>query len=139
MFQRMLELLNEGGVGAVHFTYARTNFQVDVDGSNYAPGNKESSRGGRYHFAGIKRAIQSRLARTFQRRTASSVANPAVSNSSLPTMQMNAYLLNPLFQVLQQAGVREMHMAFTDHAGTLGTVLFFKKGPGTYLLPALCE
>lgn len=57
----------------------------------------------------------------------------------MPTMQMNSYLLNPLFQVLQQAGIREMHMAFSDHTGASGTVLFFRKGPSTYLLPALCE
>ena len=57
----------------------------------------------------------------------------------MPTMQMNAYLLNPLFQLFQQAGVREIHVAFSDHTGTLGMVLIFRKGPDAYLFPALCE
>jgi SAM-dependent methyltransferase len=135
LFQRLLELLNEGGVGAVHFTYARSDFQMDAGDSHYAPG----SRGGRYHLAGIKRAIQDRLARGLRRKSPSTGSNLEFSKSSMPTMQMNAYLLNPLFQILQQAGVREIHVAFSDHTDTLGIVLFFRKGPDAYLFPALCE
>jgi len=139
LFRRLLELLNQGGVGAVHFTYSRSCFPVDAGSSNYEPGRKPVFLGGRDHLAGIKRAIQNRLARSFQRKKPSPESNLESYKLSVPTMQMNSYSLNPLFQILQEAGVREMHLAFTDHTGALGTVLFFRKGAGAYLDSALCE
>jgi len=139
LFHRLLELLNQGGVGAVHFTYSHSCFPVDAGSSNYEPGRKAVFLGGRDHLAGIKRAIQNRLARSFQRKKPSPESNLESYKLSVPTMQMNSYSLNPLFQILQEAGVREMHLAFTDHTGALGTVLFFRKGAGAYLDPALCE
>jgi 2-polyprenyl-3-methyl-5-hydroxy-6-metoxy-1,4-benzoquinol methylase len=42
-------------------------------------------------------------------------------------MQMHPYNLTVIFQKLQSAGVGQMHVEFTNHAGFLGVVLFFKK------------
>jgi SAM-dependent methyltransferase len=139
LFRRLIELLNEGGVGAVHFTYSRSGFQVDADVLNYAPGTNGSSLGGRHHLAGIKRVMQNRLSRIFQRKASSSGNGSGSPKSSAPVMQMNSYLLNPLLQILQQAGVREMHMTLSDHGGALGAVLFFRKGTGSYPFPDLSE
>ncbi len=46
----------------------------------------------------------------------------------LPQMQMNAYPLNEVFQMIQEAGVRQMHVLPTDHGGCLGLVICFRKG-----------
>ena len=139
IFRRLVELLNEGGVGAVHCTYSRSSFPIDMEAANYIPAASGGFRGGRHHLAGIKHAMQNRLARSFRPKVVSSENRPEPGQSSAPTMQMNSYLLNLLFQILQQAGVREMHVAFSDHGGALGAVLFFKKGSGSYRFPALSE
>jgi SAM-dependent methyltransferase len=133
LFRRLLELLDTGGVGAIHLTYSRSQFPVDSGDPNYQPQKPGFSLGGWHHLAGVKHAIRQRLARMVPGRPTTPTGNPA------PTMQMISYLLNPLFQVLQQAGVRDLHLAFCDHSDALGVVLFFKKGPGVYLLPALIE
>jgi hypothetical protein len=46
----------------------------------------------------------------------------------VPEIQMNPYPLNVLFKLIQDAGVRHVHAEFTNHAGHLGALLFFRKG-----------
>jgi hypothetical protein len=46
----------------------------------------------------------------------------------VPEIQMNAYPLNPLFKLIQDAGVRHIHAELTNHADHLGAMLFFRKG-----------
>ena len=127
LFRRLLELLNQGGVGAVHFTYSQSCFPVDSGSANYEPGRKAVLLGGRDHLAGIKRAIQNRLARSFQRKKPSPESNLKSYKSSVPTMQMNSYSLNPLFQILQEAGVREVHLAFSRPYWCFGDGVVFQK------------
>jgi SAM-dependent methyltransferase len=51
-----------------------------------------------------------------------------------PQMQMNAYDLNPILLALQRAGVRRLHLEYTDHGGCYGVLLFFqKRGDDRYL------
>lgn len=50
-----------------------------------------------------------------------------LTRQATPVMQMNSYSLNLIFQILQEAGVRQIYVDFTDHGGNYGTVLFFKK------------
>jgi SAM-dependent methyltransferase len=47
----------------------------------------------------------------------------------VPQMQMNAYPLNAVCRVIQQAGVRQMHVLPTDHGGCLGVLMCFRKTP----------
>jgi hypothetical protein len=51
---------------------------------------------------------------------------PAKGPSDEPEMQMNPYTINPVFQALQAAGVRDCHVEFTDHGGTLGAMVVFR-------------
>jgi hypothetical protein len=34
-----------------------------------------------------------------------------------------------MFFLVQSAGIREMHVEFTDHGGELGVVLYFRRPP----------
>jgi hypothetical protein len=88
-------------------------------------------------LAQLFRALKERGEEIFQR--APGPAAGVEGKSPVPEMQMNPYLLNPIFQILQEAGVREMHLAFSDHTRSLGTVLFFKKGAASYAFPSLKE
>ena len=45
----------------------------------------------------------------------------------VPQMQMNTYALNAVCRIIQQAGVRQMHVLPTDHGGCLGVLLCFRK------------
>ena len=40
-------------------------------------------------------------------------------------MQMNWYSLDKVASKLQTAGVKEIFMEFTDHAGSLGVTIYF--------------
>lgn len=46
-------------------------------------------------------------------------------------MQMNAYPLNEMLFILQERGIRDVHVAFCDHDGQLGVFLYFRKTSGT--------
>ncbi len=48
----------------------------------------------------------------------------------VPQMQMNVYLLNEVFRLVQEAGGRRMQVLPTDHGGCLGLVICFRKAPG---------
>jgi len=52
----------------------------------------------------------------------------------LPQMQMNAYPLNEVFRLVQEAGVQWIQVLPTDHGGCLGLVLCFRKAPTTSYL-----
>jgi phosphohistidine phosphatase SixA len=53
---------------------------------------------------------------------------------SLPQMQMNAYSLDDVFQIIQSSGIRQIHVLPTDHGGCLGLVLCFRKVPNASYL-----
>jgi ubiquinone/menaquinone biosynthesis C-methylase UbiE len=103
LFRRLLELLSEGGIGVLHFTYAKATLGSD----QFNPPTPPVVKSKRW---------------SLRRRTA-----PVVEGT--PRMQMNSYPLNPIFHHLQLSGVRRMLVEFSDHGGELGVRLFFQKIP----------
>ncbi len=138
IFQRILEMLNAGGVGAIHFTYSRSNYPILDNKLDYASLSQDLDLGGKHYLRGLVNAVKKRIRKTILDAKSGLKLQPS-SSESQPTMQMNAYLLNPIFQILQQSGVREFHIAYSEHSSTMGMVLFFKKGKDEYLFPGLFE
>ncbi len=99
IFGRLLERLEEGGVGVVHFTYAKS----------YRP---------RRVLPWVKRHVP------FAREAINLIRGRQLD---APEMQMNDYDLNALFLSLQRKRVRTLHVEFTDHGGDLGVLVFFRK------------
>jgi 2-polyprenyl-3-methyl-5-hydroxy-6-metoxy-1,4-benzoquinol methylase len=95
----LLACLNPGGVGVLHFTYAKSRkiseittwISVNIPyGGNFI----QFLRGGDF-FA--------------------------------PLMQMNKYNLNEIFCAIQKENVSNMYIEYINHSGELGVLLFFKK------------
>lgn len=99
LFERLIELIEAGGYGVLHLTYAKT------------------SRFGLWHNRLRKWVPLLNPAINLMR------GRPA----STPMMQMNNYDLNRVHRLLQTQGINEVHTVFTDHGGNLGVSLFFKK------------
>lgn len=106
IFERMIELLKNDGIGALHFTYAPAG---------------SMSRRRRWlrtalqsvpFFYGLRNLLKGRPFRE-------------------PMMQMNVYDLNRLLRILQESGCHELAMRFTDTSaqgsGFYGVILFFRK------------
>ncbi|MBV9122257.1 MAG: class I SAM-dependent methyltransferase [Planctomycetes bacterium] len=118
---RLLEVLHEGGVGALHFTYGHD-------------GPPERSR-----YPRLKALVKAvglypvvRGLRQFGRSLRDRMRD---GGQFQPYMQMNAYPLNDIFFRLQQAGIRRLHVEFSNHGGFVGLMLLFKKEAGDkYLL-----
>ena len=100
IFRRLTELLQDGGVGVLHVTYAKS----------YRPGWKEQVKS---HVPLVRPLLAWWRARRKLR----------------PEMQMNAYDLNALFAILQTARIGDVYLQFTDHGGSRGVVLYFRKPP----------
>jgi SAM-dependent methyltransferase len=97
---RLIRHLAPGGVGALHFTYA-----------------KRIPRWKRIALEVRKSVpLAHNVANLLQRRP-----------FGYPLMQMNDYDLNRLMRVLQDRGCHRVHLRFSDHGGFLGVVLFFQK------------
>jgi SAM-dependent methyltransferase len=107
---RLLQLLNDGGIGILHFVYSKETR------SKHPRLRALAERLGLYQSLCSLRAV-------FQH---SSNAGQRSSPDGLE-MQMNPYNLNTIFKKLQTAGVRRLHVEYTDHGGFFGVVLFFKK------------
>jgi len=97
LFARLVELVAEGGVGAIHATYA-------------------SRRHARNH--GRATLWDRRPSLRFWR-------PPARDLPGDPDMRMYHHDLNELTYLLQAGGIDDVRMAFTDHAGEMGVFLFF--------------
>jgi len=108
--ERLLQLLNDGGVGVLHFAYFK-----EIR-SNHPKLRALAERLGIYHFLASIRALWHQQAGSGQG-----------SGPNGLEMQMNPYNLNLILQKLQAAGVRRLHLEYTDHGGFFGVVLFFKK------------
>ena len=109
MFGQLLELMAEGGVGAIQITYGKA-VHPDTFGQPPAPPPTPALPAGSTEEPG-KRALF-----TF--------GAPARRD---PEMQMNPYNLSELAYMLQTAGVEQFNAQFTDHGGELGVFLFFRK------------
>lgn len=105
LFARMLDLLGDGGAGAIQITYAKA-YHAASFGQPPAPPPviAAATPGG---------GLRSLLSRDAQ--------------SADPAMQMNPYNLSELAFLMQSAGIRGFHVDFTDHGGEIGVFLFFGK------------
>ena len=131
LFRRLVDLLAEDGVGAIHVTFSKSHYCPDADGPlplEYKSQVHTNPDGLRYHLRGAKSAAWRLLKERISKMLSS--GRPAKQSPQVeekPIMQMNSYLLNPMLQVLQQSGVGQFHAFFSDHGGTLGVILFFQK------------
>jgi SAM-dependent methyltransferase len=120
IFRRLIDLLDDGGVGAIHVNYSHATRRghARFDQPEWPA---DAPAGGFWsHLTGLRRAARRGIARLIPRRKWPDAA---------PQIQMNTYSLNPLFHYIQEAGGREMYCQFNDHAGHYGVVLYFKKTP----------
>jgi 2-polyprenyl-3-methyl-5-hydroxy-6-metoxy-1,4-benzoquinol methylase len=98
--ERLVDLLADRGVAALHFTYASTKpvlWHVGYELCKWLPG---------VHM--LTNVIRHRPARR-------------------PLMQMNLYPLDKLFELLQSKGCHRITTAFSNHDGHLGVMLCFQR------------
>jgi SAM-dependent methyltransferase len=101
--RRLVERLEYGGVGALHYVFLnKASFTVRM--SKWVRTNVPLAHGVINLFRG----------RSWRH----------------PLMQMNAYSLNGLFEVLYEAGCSRAYIQFTNHGGYIGIVLLFVKNSG---------
>lgn len=98
--RRLLDLLDPGGVGALHYTYA-TGLSVRSRFLLWA----------RMHVPLANPALNVLLRRA----------------PSHPVMQLNEYSVGRLLEILADAGCTDVHGVLTDHQGNRGVVLLFQK------------
>ena len=118
--KRLVELLNDGGVGVIHLTYSRASLGADPFPAWPASAPMYSAapfRELRFCLSVLRRAIPRRVRYLLRK-----IGRPVE-----PEMQMNPYTLNPLLHIMQFSGVRRFHVEFTDHTGQYGVILFFRK------------
>lgn len=99
IFAQLLGRLAPGGIGVLHFTYAKSRLGQTLRGIVVS-----RVPFGSYLFNLFKGM-----------------------RPSAPHLQMNNYRLDRLFLLLQRARIADLHMEFTDHGGYLGVVLYFRK------------
>ncbi len=120
LLRRLVDLLADGGVGAIHLTYSKAAFDGEPFDAWPASAPAYSGR----PLVELRKSWSAfvwGLRRRFRDRRRKRGGSDGIR------MQMNPYTLNPLLHVLQRAGVRRMHVEFTDHGGDYGVILFFKK------------
>lgn len=99
IFKKMIEMLEENGIGVLHFGYA----------------NSLSTTGQKLRF---------KLYRDFS--LAYRVRNLVLGKKQEPLIPMYSYDLNNLMLILQQNNCHTCHVRFSDH-GVEGILLFFRK------------
>ncbi len=100
MFRRLIALIAEGGVGAIHLTYAdsRPPFRRGV--------------------AALRRRVN----------LVHGLINLAQGQSySAPLMQMNMYSLSRVFNILIDEHCSNLHVEFSEHRAYRGAMLYFEK------------
>ena len=100
IFERLVAILNDGGVGAIHFTY-------------FKRASKLSKVIG---FLGTKAPFGAKLINLLQKRKINS-----------PIMQMNDYNVNTILRILQENNCHKIHLRFTQHSRHYGVIVFFQK------------
>jgi SAM-dependent methyltransferase len=98
ILRTMLEHLEPGGVGVLHFTYHR----------------RATAARRVVHWARKTLPLANSLVNLMQRRPV-----------TYPLMPMNEYDMNRILLMLQEAGSERSFLRFTDHGGHLGVVLYF--------------
>jgi 2-polyprenyl-3-methyl-5-hydroxy-6-metoxy-1,4-benzoquinol methylase len=100
LFRKLIGLISENGVGAVHITFS------DVR-------------------AAIRRA---ELAVRVRSRLMHGLLNTVQGRPfSWPRMQMNSYSVNRLFNILMDARCSNLHVELSDHGGFRGAMLYFQR------------
>ncbi|NJK59099.1 MAG: class I SAM-dependent methyltransferase [Oscillatoriales cyanobacterium SM2_1_8] len=115
IFVSLLKYLNDGGIGAIQFTYSKSSFR---DTYGVLPTPSILKRFVRSVKKYVRNLLFDRL-RYWAGNQSSELKDPEV--------QMNPYNLNELFFILQCEGIQETYVEFTDHAGELGVYLYFRK------------
>ena len=114
LFARLLNYLAPSGIGTIQITYAKAvyaqNLGVVPTTVSLTVSDVVSSLFATLRYFGIK----DKLSGTYRPRTD-------------PEMQMNAYNLNQLLFVMQEAGIKRFFTEFTDHGGELGVFLYFQR------------
>ena len=100
---RLLDLLAEGGVAALHFTYCER--------ASLARRMIEWSRKSVPLLGGLINVLHGRPARS-------------------PLMQTNHYDLNRIFRLLHERGCGEAFLQSTNHMGLLGVLIYCRKSIG---------
>jgi len=99
IFENLLSHLEDNGIGVFHFTYSKATKKLQI-------------------LHGLRKWLPFYTALL-------NLKNGR--KMSEPHRQMNDYNLNKLLSLIQQSGVRTLHVDFTDHAGHFGIILYFKK------------
>lgn len=100
LVQKLLGMLEDGGIGALHFTY------------------------------GNRMPMRDRMIRLIRERVplAHNVSNLFRGRPwGYPHMQMNEYNLNRLADMLEQNGCHQIMLRFSNHGGHRGAMLIFRK------------
>jgi ubiquinone/menaquinone biosynthesis C-methylase UbiE len=100
ILHELIELLAEGGIGALHFTYSRPRSVL-----------KRAALALRYRFRIVHKLVNLIKGRSL----------------SAPGMQMNEYSMNRIFNILMDAHCTIMRVEFSDHSGARGAMLYFEK------------
>jgi trans-aconitate methyltransferase len=104
IFKRMLDLLEDGGVGAVHFTYGRQSSLLR------------------------RIALWSRTKVPFVNGVRNLLHRQPFN---YPMMQLNEYELSRIFRLLQQHGCGQAYIQYSSHGvvdtNALGAMIFFQK------------
>ena len=121
LFGHLVRLLENGGWGAVHVTFAWDAFP-DTFGQVPEPPPP----------APPPRAWKQRI-RKLWRASSAGGSEPGMpegpATPSDPEMQMHFYNLSELMFMLQTSGVASVHVELTNHGGALGAFLIFRKLP----------
>lgn len=110
---RLISLLSEGGICVLHVGYGERRRP------NPGAGAPLVSKM-RYRVRQLARNVAGPLL---------SRVRPRVEKSGPAPIRSYDYDLNAVFEVLQAAGIRRMHVEYTDHAGLYGAILFFQHVP----------
>ncbi len=100
ILRRLITLIAEGGVGAIHLTYSDTRS---------APRRAVLALRQRVNFAHVLLNMIQRL---------------PLSN---PLMQMNSYSINRVCDILIDSHCSNLHVEFVDHGGFRGVMFYFEK------------
>ncbi|MFH1146354.1 MAG: class I SAM-dependent methyltransferase [Pseudomonadota bacterium] len=99
IFRNLLGLLDDGGVCVIHFTYAKARKIMEW-------------------VQWVTRCIP------FAANTINLLKGKGFF---APQMQMNSYDLNRILSVIQNNGIPDFYAEYTNHGGSLGIILYFKK------------
>jgi SAM-dependent methyltransferase len=106
ILRKLLALLAEGGVGAIHMTYADPR-------------------------SALRRGISALRLRIGPVHGLLNLARHRPYTT--PLMQMNSYSMNRIFDILYSSHCSNLHVEFTNHYGHHGAMLYFEKRPSSQM------